>query len=70
MLLTNSSENKILSPDLVFIRNIYGDGNCFYRSLSYFFSQRVKIIIHISEIKVIFKYVLFYKAIRLKIKPY
>lgn len=31
-------EHKNLKPDLVKIENIMGDGNCFYRSMSYFFT--------------------------------
>ena len=31
--------NKIVDKDAIFIREMFGDGNCFYRSLSFFFTN-------------------------------
>ena len=38
----NNAKNKIISSEIVFIRNIKPDGNCYYRSLSYFLTKSEK----------------------------
>lgn len=48
-LLLNNMVNKIVDEDGIFVRQIYGDGNCYYRSLS-FFLLTLKIIMIIFVI--------------------
>ena len=35
--LFNNMTNKIVDEKIIYVRKIYGDGNCYYRSLSFFF---------------------------------
>ena len=37
-----NAKNKIIKPEVIFIRNIKPDGNCYYRSLSYFLTNNEK----------------------------